>query len=181
MLGLNDPIGWNRLGFEPDTGWWTFDNVYSKWMQLPTTATLHRRRVPLFPSGFFFGSAVGGDGSSKSLVRHDDVGDGVPLLDTWEKGDVVWNRAPAVGQPIGWVCLAAGTNGTMRGIKVADNVINGADRVPLNDTSGLAKWQYVFFTRGDGTRVDGVYQLVEDNIHPLVPSTVKINPPSHRP
>ena len=162
MLGLNDPSGWSGLKFESDTGWWTFDNVYAKWMQWPTTVTLHRHRVPLFPGGFFFGSAVMGDDASKSLVRH-DIGDGIPMLETWEKGDIVWNRAPALGEPIGWACLTAGTNGTMTGITVTANVAKGADRVPLSDTLGasqpqyIAKWQYVSF---EG--VDGVHQIVED-------------------
>jgi len=177
MLGLYDPSGWGGLKFEPDTGWWTFDNVYSKWMQWPTTVTLHRHRVPLFPSGFFFGSAVMGHDASKSLVRH-DIGDGVPMLQTWEKGDIVWNKVPALGEPIGWVCLTAGTNGTMTGITVTADVAKGDDRVPLSDTLGadqpqyIGKWQYVSF---DG--VDGVYQIVEDPTHPLVNGTVKINPP----
>jgi Pectate lyase superfamily protein len=126
MLGLTDPSGWSGLKFEPDTGWWTFENVNSKWMQWPTTVTLHRHRVPLFPSGFFFGSAVAGNNASKSLVRH-DIGDGLPQLETWEKGDIVWNRIPAIGEPIGWVCLEAGTNGTMIGITVTADIAGRAD------------------------------------------------------
>ena len=191
MLALNDGSGYGGLRYEPDTGWWTFQNgaVGEKGIQWPSTGLLHRHHVPLFPGGFYFGSAVNfgsdpkfgpphmGNEASRSLVRH-DIGDGVPTLETWEKGDIVWNRAPAVGEPIGWVCLAAGTNGTMTGITVTANVAKGADRVPLSDTLGagqpqyIAKWQYVSF---EG--VDGVYQLVEDPGHPLVNGTVKVNPP----
>jgi hypothetical protein len=35
-----------------------------------------------------------------------------PLNLTWAVGDKCYNNAPAVGQPIGWVCTVAGTPGT---------------------------------------------------------------------
>lgn len=34
----------------------------------------------------------------------------------WNAGDQLWNSAPTVGQPIGWVCTAAGTPGTWRAL-----------------------------------------------------------------
>ena len=39
-------------------------------------------------------------------------GTAAPTAGTWAVGHTVWNSAPAVGQPIGWVCSAAGTPGT---------------------------------------------------------------------
>lgn len=38
-----------------------------------------------------------------------------PTLGTWRQGDVVWNNAPDVGDPIGWVCVVAGSPGTWQG------------------------------------------------------------------
>jgi len=38
-----------------------------------------------------------------------------PTLGFWQRGSVVWNSAPATGQPLGWVCTAQGTPGTWAG------------------------------------------------------------------
>ena len=35
-----------------------------------------------------------------------------PVAGTWARGDHAYNSAPAVGQPIGWICTVAGTPGT---------------------------------------------------------------------
>lgn len=35
-----------------------------------------------------------------------------PTTGTWDRGDIIKNIAPAVGQPKGWVCTVAGTPGT---------------------------------------------------------------------
>jgi hypothetical protein len=35
-----------------------------------------------------------------------------PSTGTWRVTDIVWNSAPASGQPAGWVCTVAGTPGT---------------------------------------------------------------------
>jgi hypothetical protein len=36
----------------------------------------------------------------------------LPTTGTWRVGDIVWNNAPASGQPPGWMCTVAGTPGT---------------------------------------------------------------------
>lgn len=35
-----------------------------------------------------------------------------PTTGTWRVTDIVWNSAPASGQPAGWICTVAGTPGT---------------------------------------------------------------------
>lgn len=37
-----------------------------------------------------------------------------PTTGTWRVSDIVWNNAPAAGQPPGWVCTVAGTPGTWK-------------------------------------------------------------------
>jgi hypothetical protein len=37
-----------------------------------------------------------------------------PTTGTWRVGDIVWNNAPASGQPPGWMCTVAGTPGTWK-------------------------------------------------------------------
>lgn len=39
-------------------------------------------------------------------------GDAAPTGGTWIVGDIVFNNAPAIGNPIGWSCTVAGTPGT---------------------------------------------------------------------
>lgn len=38
-----------------------------------------------------------------------------PVSGTWEVGEIVWNKTPAAGGYIGWVCVVAGTPGTWKG------------------------------------------------------------------
>lgn len=40
------------------------------------------------------------------------IGSAAPTTGSWQVGDRVFNSAPAVGQPQGWVCTVAGTPGT---------------------------------------------------------------------
>ena len=37
-----------------------------------------------------------------------------PTTGAWRVGDKVYNNAPSAGQPMGWMCVAAGTPGTWR-------------------------------------------------------------------
>jgi hypothetical protein len=58
--------------------------------------------------------------SSAGSIRRQGAGAGrklswataAPTTQTWAVGDVVFNQAPAVGQPKGWRCTVAGTPGT---------------------------------------------------------------------
>jgi hypothetical protein len=44
--------------------------------------------------------------------RAEMYGSAAPTTGTWIRGDRVINRAPAIGQPKGWVCIEGGTPGT---------------------------------------------------------------------
>lgn len=49
-----------------------------------------------------------------------------PVSGSYIEGDVVFNSAPAVAAPIGWVCTVAGSPGTWKEFGViADDVVNG--------------------------------------------------------
>lgn len=37
-----------------------------------------------------------------------------PQAGAWKAGDIVWNRAPSAGGPLGWICVSAGSPGTWR-------------------------------------------------------------------
>jgi len=53
--------------------------------------------------------------SSRTSARQTVDGTAAPVTGTWTQGDQVRNIGPtAIGQPIGWVCIADGTPGTWR-------------------------------------------------------------------
>lgn len=39
------------------------------------------------------------------------TGSAAPIYGNFTQGDICWNDAPSIGQPIGWVCINAGTPG----------------------------------------------------------------------
>lgn len=51
-------------------------------------------------------------------ARQFQVGSGTaaPTAGSWNVGDTYWNETPAGGEPAMWVCTAAGTPGTWRGV-----------------------------------------------------------------
>jgi hypothetical protein len=91
---------------------------------------------------------------------------------TWEKGDIVWNSAPAPGAPLGWVCTTPGTNGTLNAGGTHGSMAMGTTRLMLDGVTGLLQWQYITIAG-----VSGIKQIVSDPGHPppLFPSTVEID------
>jgi hypothetical protein len=73
------------------------------------TATLKLRSFKIY-------SVDGGDCMAwpdyEQVVPGANIGTVAPTAGTWVAGRVVFNNAPAVGKPIGWVCVTGGTPGT---------------------------------------------------------------------
>lgn len=55
---------------------------------------------------------LGDDGENVSNGRRVMVGTAAPTSGTHAQGEIMFNRVPASGQPMGWVCSVAGTPGT---------------------------------------------------------------------
>ncbi|HET9336583.1 MAG TPA: hypothetical protein VFO12_09285, partial [Sphingomicrobium sp.] len=55
---------------------------------------------------------VGDDAESIGNARRMMVGTAAPATGNHGAGEIMFNRAPASGQPMGWVCAAAGSPGT---------------------------------------------------------------------
>jgi hypothetical protein len=55
-----------------------------------------------------FGDISLGAGAGNTV----SYGSAAPTTGTWKQGDIVWNNAPSVGQPMGWMCTVAGPPGT---------------------------------------------------------------------
>ena len=60
--------------------------------------------------------ATGSDILNAAIVfkrsRRVAEGTAAPSTGTWAVGDMVWNQAPGLGGPVGWICRTAGTPGT---------------------------------------------------------------------
>jgi hypothetical protein len=52
--------------------------------------------------------------AADSLMIAYGYGSAAPVAGTWVAGSIVWNWAPASGQPPGWVCTVGGTPGTWK-------------------------------------------------------------------
>ena len=60
----------------------------------------------VFPRGLWAGNG------SVNTARKITNATAKPTSGEWAIGDVVFNQAPAVGEPLAWICTAAGTPGT---------------------------------------------------------------------
>lgn len=61
-----------------------------------------------FPRGICIGDALFSGTNAKVLLTRDEA----PTTGAWVVGDMVLNRSPSAGEPIGWRCTTAGTPGT---------------------------------------------------------------------
>ena len=79
----------------------------------PTTTLHFGRTVPstVTMPGYFAVPRliIGGADNNGRLVTNGIV---APTTGQWARGDIVFNREPAVGEPLGWICVAAGSPGT---------------------------------------------------------------------
>ena len=65
---------------------------------------------PISPGGYLTGTgALTTFGISNLLICY---GNAAPTAGTWNRGDIVFNQTPTVGQPKGWTCTVTGTPGT---------------------------------------------------------------------
>lgn len=60
------------------------------------------------------GGAVGFAFNDTAFQRRERFGTAAPTSGTWAVGDIVYNRAPAAGGSLGWICTTAGTPGTWK-------------------------------------------------------------------
>jgi hypothetical protein len=62
-------------------------------------------------------------------------GTATPTAGTYMTSAIVWNSAPASGNPMGWICSALGTLGTLVGITATGSL--GASQFVVNSSAGL--------------------------------------------
>jgi hypothetical protein len=86
-------------------GWWALahnDDYYRHMIRFPTDRTNPRLFAPWFVNGIYLGSDnVGPPKVNFSAGRQTGV--------TYERGDVIWNKEPLEGEPLGEVCLDSAT------------------------------------------------------------------------
>ena len=81
----------------------------------------------------------------------------VPAGGTWMVGDVVFNKAPATGQPMGWMCTVSGTAGSYTEGRTA--TATGTAVVTLSAASTEA---YSGLRVGDRISINGVSTYIKD-------------------
>lgn len=69
--------------------------------------------TPLTPSDYTSGKIVLLNNTENGVFQPSKQS-AAPTTGTWRVTDIVWNSAPASGQPAGWVCTVAGTPGTWK-------------------------------------------------------------------
>ena len=47
-------------------------------------------------------------------LQREFQGGAAPIVGTWSRGDIVWNRSPSAGGDPGWMCVTAGAPGTWK-------------------------------------------------------------------
>jgi hypothetical protein len=73
-----------------------------------------------------------------------------PTTGTFDKGDRVINTNPFIGNPKGWICVTAGTFGTLSG--VTGSITSGTATLTVNTTTGLAFGNYITIAGVTGTK-----------------------------
>jgi hypothetical protein len=123
--GLTRIVGFH--GVSANTGWQVISQTLvpkaagTLAIGVATIAASAATRVYLDDASFSFGT-VGAGNMAKfaSMELGPDGGNtqtyaiSAPTYGTWKAGDIVFNKAPASGQPVGWVCVTAGTPGVWR-------------------------------------------------------------------
>jgi hypothetical protein len=61
----------------------------------------------------------------------------IPTSGTFGKGMVIYNNAPAVGQPSAWVCTVSGTLGTLNSGSTTGDITSGSNVLTVNSATGL--------------------------------------------
>lgn len=121
ILNWHDGIRDRDYGLQTDTyesgrpfntaNWaWMIDRgIYGYWIRQGQDSKFYGRATPLDGGQFAFHNLfIGSDGDCRQV----DFMDAAPTSGSWARGDRVFKRNPAVGQPKGWICTVAGTPGT---------------------------------------------------------------------
>lgn len=108
----------NEIANTPSWSWkaneltdWFFDYAHGTvplYVTGPSTTVNFGRSVAV-PYAICIDNLFIGTSSSARQIDFQDV---APTTGVWQRGDLVFNRSPTVGQPKGWQCTASGTPGT---------------------------------------------------------------------
>jgi hypothetical protein len=110
--------GVNTASYLATTAWRFMSGMF-KWTGTGATLTFAVRKIGANGSIYISKPMLFevGAGLSNVLKYMPDItrqfyGTAAPTTGTWADGDIVWNSAPATGQPMGWVCTTPGGAGT---------------------------------------------------------------------
>jgi hypothetical protein len=110
---------YNVLRYDSTKHWWELQNSsqHRRPIAFPTMQCGSRQAAPQFRHGIFLGGDAGALAdvsfiAAPTLPATQYSSDNAPL--TYEMGDVVWQSAPVLGGPLGWVCVQAGMQDQLR-------------------------------------------------------------------
>jgi hypothetical protein len=148
---LLNPYNTNVFG-----GWmsytWGVGVGFGDIIRIPTQGATGRRefQAPWFPHGMMLGGGnAGATGLTASMHLTADVPpvtlDGSGSADGWtyDQGDIIWAKTATIGQPVGQVCVVAGTKSTLNGGLTTGDILNTTFLLTVNSTTGLLVNSYI--------------------------------------
>jgi hypothetical protein len=131
--------------------WWALmnnDPSHRHVIRFPTMQTNVRQAAPWFVNGIFLGRDDFGaleDPPKVSFTAAPTLPvqryNGGPL--TYERGDVVWQSEPLVGEPLGQVCVVSGTQGTLNNETATGSILSGTTELTVSPSTSLEIGQYI--------------------------------------
>jgi hypothetical protein len=80
-------------------------------------------------------------------------GDQAPTIGTWKASDAIWDITPSAGGKMGWVCVTAGTQGTLNGGATTGGITSGLTALVVSSATDLLVGQSISIAGVTGTKV----------------------------
>jgi hypothetical protein len=133
-----------KLNYSPTTGSWDLNyNVALTLISFPNSFASPRKYAPLFPGGIFFGSSFPSITTTQTSIFRLDYSSTQPATGTWDVGDRVFNSAPSVGQPKGWIRTVSGTEGTLNSGATTGTINIGTPTLIVNSATGITRGNWL--------------------------------------
>ncbi len=79
-----------------------------------SATTLFEGKIGVGVSNVSQGVDIETANSVKFQGKKFEVGDGIPTIGLYNRGDIVWNDSPKANGHVGWICIRTGTPGEWR-------------------------------------------------------------------
>lgn len=129
-----------KLNYLNTYGTWALNHLAAyDFMYLPNQLASPRSFGPQFPAGIYFGSNPPLLGATQTTIYRLDYKSAAPTTGTWNAGDRVFNSAPSVGNPKGWIRTVSGTEGTLNGGATTGTIGIGSTTLTVSSATGITR------------------------------------------